>query len=41
MIDYMIEGDAYAELNRESEERSSPTVNMMLASKKLRTKDRA
>ena len=41
MIDYMIEGDAYAELNRESEERSSPTVNMMSASKKLRTKDRA
>ena len=41
MIDYLIEGDAYAELNREANERSSPSVNMMSASKKLRTKDRA
>ena len=41
MIDYLIEGDAYAELDREANERSSPSVNMMSASKKLRTKDRA
>lgn len=41
MIDYMIEGDVYADLDRGADERSSPSVNMMSASKKLRTKDRA
>ena len=41
MIDFMIEGDIYADLDRGSGERSSPIVNMMTASKKLRTEDRA
>jgi hypothetical protein len=37
MIDWMIEGDAYADLDRGA----TPTMNMMTATKKLKPEDRA